>query len=203
MKGSIKLHRSIVNWEWYSEPNAMRVFIHCLLKAQSIDSDFKSITIKRGSFITGRNILAKELGLTPQQVRTVLNKLKDTSELNITSTTKGTLIEVINYNTYQVSDTPIKPITKTPRKTIEEREVEFRDSLVEYVDKYGKAMIRAFFEYWTEKKPKGKKMRFEMQKVFDINKRLVTWSSKDWNSSTKITKADDDLLEHIKKQMKK
>ena len=64
-------------------------------------------------------------------------------------------------------------------------------------------MIRAFFEYWTEKQPKGKKMRFEMQKVFDIKKRLVTWSSKDWNSSTKITKADDDLLEHIKKQMKK
>ena len=75
MKGSIKLHRAIVNWEWYSDPNTMRVFIHCLLKANSIDSEFKGVTIKRGSFITGRTILSKELGLTPQQVRTVLNKL--------------------------------------------------------------------------------------------------------------------------------
>ena len=203
MKGSIKLHRSIMSWEWYKEPNTMRLFIHCLLKAQYQDSKFKGLTIKRGSFITGRNVLGQELGLTPQQVRTILNKLKDTEEINISSTTRGTLIEVVNYESYQVSDTPIKPITKAPRKTIEEREIEFRDSLVEYVDKYGKAMIRAFFEYWTEKQPKGKKMRFEMQKVFDIKKRLVTWSSKDWNSSTKITKADDDLLEHIKKQMKK
>ena len=203
MKGSIKLHRSIMSWEWYKEPNTMRLFIHCLLKAQYQDSKFKGLTIKRGSFITGRNILGQELGLTPQQVRTILNKLKETEEINISSTTRGTLIEVVNYESYQVSDTPIKPITKAPRKTIEEREIEFRDSLVEYVDKYGKAMIRAFFEYWTEKQPKGKKMRFEMQKVFDIKKRLVTWSSKDWNSTTKITKADDDLLEHIKKQMKK
>ena len=203
MKGSIKLHRSIMGWEWYKEPNTMRLFIHCLLKAQYQDSKFKGLTIKRGSFITGRNVLGQELGLTPQQVRTILNKLKETEEINISSTTRGTLIEVVNYESYQVSDTPIKPITKAPRKTIEEREIEFRDSLVEYVNKYGKAMIRAFFEYWTEKQPKGKKMRFEMQKVFDIKKRLVTWSSKDWNSSTKITKADDDLLEHIKKQMKK
>ena len=203
MKGSIKLHRSIMGWEWYKDPNTMRLFIHCLLKAQYQDSKFKGLTIKRGSFITGRNILGQELGLTPQQVRTILNKLKETEEINISSTTRGTLIEVVNYESYQVSDTPIKPITKAPRKTIEEREIEFRDSLVEYVNKYGKAMIRAFFEYWTEKQPKGKKMRFEMQKVFDIKKRLVTWSSKDWNSSTKITKADDDLLEHIKKQMKK
>ena len=203
MKGSIKLHRSIMGWEWYKEPNTMRLFIHCLLKAQYQDSKFKGLTIKRGSFITGRNVLGQELGLTPQQVRTILNKLKETEEINISSTTRGTLIEVVNYESYQVSDTPIKPITKAPRKTIEEREIEFRDSLVEYVDKYGKTMIRAFFEYWTEKQPKGKKMRFEMQKVFDIKKRLVTWSSKDWNSSTKITKADDDLLAHIKKNMKK
>lgn len=203
MKGSIKLHRSIMSWEWYKEPNTMRLFIHCLLKAQYQDSKFKGLTIKRGSFITGRNILGQELGLTPQKVRTILNKLKETEEINISSTTRGTLIEVVNYESYQVSDTPIKPITKVPRKTIEEREIEFRDSLVEYVDKYGKAMIRAFFEYWTEKQPKGKKMRFEMQKVFDIKKRLVTWSSKDWNSSTKITKADNDLLENVKRKMKK
>lgn len=202
MKGSIKLHRSIVNWEWYSEPNAMRVFIHCLLKAQSIDSEFKSMTIKRGSFITGRNILAKELGLTPQQVRTVLDKLKNTSELNITSTTKGTLIEVVNYNTYQVDDNPVKPIKKSSTASIEEREIIFRDSLVEHVNKYGKVMIRDFFDYWTERKPKGKKMRFEMQKVFDIKKRLVTWSSKDWNK-TQITKGDEDFTNYVLKQIKK
>jgi hypothetical protein len=202
MKGSIKLHRAIVNWEWYSDPNTMRVFIHCLLKANSIDSEFKGVTIKRGSFITGRAILSKELGLTPQQVRTVLNKLKNTEELNITSTTRGTLIEVVNYNTYQVDDTPAKPIKKEAGKSVEEREIKFRDSLVPYVSQYGKQMIRQFFDYWSEMSPRGKKMRFEKEKVFDIKKRLVTWSSKDWNK-TQITKGDDDFTNHVLKQMRK
>lgn len=202
MKGSIKLHRAIVNWEWYSDPNTMRVFIHCLLKANSIDSEFKGVTIKRGSFITGRTILSKELGLTPQQVRTVLNKLKNTEELNITSTTRGTLIEVVNYNTYQVEDTPVKPVKKEVGKSVEEREIEFRDSLVPYVSQYGKQMIRQFFDYWSEMSPRGKKMRFEKEKVFDIKKRLVTWSSKDWNK-TQITKRDEHFTNHVLKQMRK
>ena len=205
MKGSIKLHRAIVSWEWYKEPNTMRLFIHCLLKAQSKDSEFKGRKIARGSFLTGRDILASELGLTPSKIRTALDKLKDTDELNITYNVigRGTLIEVVNYNLYQLEENTNTPAVKTYKKSVETREIEFRDSLVEYVDKYGKTMIRAFFEYWTEKKPKGKKMRFEMQKVFDTKKRLVTWSKNNFGNTEKITQADDDLLQHIKKQLKK
>jgi DNA-binding Lrp family transcriptional regulator len=35
--------------------------------------------------------------------------------------------------------------------------------------------IKNFCDYWTEKNPNGKKMRFEKQKVFDPKKRLATW----------------------------
>lgn len=41
---------------------------------------------------------------------------------------------------------------------------------------YPETMKMEFCVYWTEHSPKGKKMRFEMQKVFDIRRRLVTWS---------------------------
>jgi len=43
--------------------------------------------------------------------------------------------------------------------TLEFRKEEFRKSLIPYVQKYGKDMIRAFFDYWTEASPKAKKMR--------------------------------------------
>lgn len=35
--------------------------------------------------------------------------------------------------------------------------------------------IENFINYWTEKNPGGSKLKFEMQKVFEINKRLTTW----------------------------
>ncbi len=37
----------------------------------------------------------------------------------------------------------------------------------------------SFVEYWTEHNPNGKKMRFEGEKYFDINRRLQTWIRND------------------------
>ena len=33
MSGWIKLHRKITEWEWYSDANTFRVFMHLLLTA--------------------------------------------------------------------------------------------------------------------------------------------------------------------------
>jgi len=44
---------------------------------------------------------------------------------------------------------------------------------------YEKEMAKEFFDYWVEMNPNGKKMRFEMEKVFDVNRRLNTWLQND------------------------
>lgn len=71
--------------------------------------------------------------------------------------------------------------------TFEQREKDFMESLIPYIKPYGKEMLRAFYDYWTEKNPNGKKMRFEMQKVFDVSKRLATWQNrnKTFNNNAK------------------
>ncbi len=56
----------------------------------------------------------------------------------------------------------------------------FNQSLVPYVAKYGKDMVRAFYDYWTEKTYGGRKMRFEKQQAFEISKRLATWQKHDF-----------------------
>ena len=33
MNGFISLHRRIIEWEWYTEPDTFRVFIHLLMMA--------------------------------------------------------------------------------------------------------------------------------------------------------------------------
>lgn len=101
--GWIKLHRSILEWEWYDDTNVFRLFMHCLFKANHKDKRYRGKVVQRGSFLTGRDLLAEETGLTVQQVRTALDKLKSTNELTIKSSRQGTVVEVVNYDKYQTA----------------------------------------------------------------------------------------------------
>lgn len=99
--GWIKLHRSLLDWEWYSDVNVRLVFIHCLLMANCQDTKYKGRLIKRGSFATGLETLAKQTGLTIPQIRVTLNKLKMTNDIAIETSPKGSVISITNYDKYQ------------------------------------------------------------------------------------------------------
>ena len=62
---------------------------------------------------------------------------------------------------------------------IQERKNNFYSSLVPYVDKYGKSMVREFYDYWSEMNRSETKMRFELQKTWEVGKRLATWANKE------------------------
>ena len=96
MEGWIKLHRKIIEWEWYDDINVCRVFLHLLLTANHNEQNWKGKTICRGQKLTSIEHLAKETNLTVRNIRTVLNKLKMTNELTIETTSKYTLIMIIN-----------------------------------------------------------------------------------------------------------
>ena len=59
------------------------------------------MTIEKGSVFTSIEHLSKKSGLTMQQTRTALNKLKSTGEITIKSTNRGTLVTVENWGKYQ------------------------------------------------------------------------------------------------------
>jgi hypothetical protein len=62
MSGWIKIHRSILEWEWYEDTNTFRLFMHLILKANHKDRNYKGKLIKRGSLVTGRELLSVETG---------------------------------------------------------------------------------------------------------------------------------------------
>jgi hypothetical protein len=99
--GFIKLHRKIIEWEWYSDVNVCRVFLHLLLTANFENKKWQGIDISRGQVITSLEKLGKSTTLTIQQVRTALNKLKSTHEITIKATKLHTFITLTNYNLYQ------------------------------------------------------------------------------------------------------
>ena len=100
----LKLYYKLLDWEWYTNANVMRLFIHCLLKANRQTKKWQGITIEAGSFVTSYEHLAVELGLTVRQVRTALDKLKMTKELTHKGQAQYSIITVNNWNDYQVND---------------------------------------------------------------------------------------------------
>jgi len=103
MSGWIKIHRQIIEWEWFTDTNTFRVFLQLLLKANHKEKKYRGMVLKVGTIITSRDILALETRLSVQQVRTALHKLKSTNEITIKTSSQGTIIEVVNYAKYQLA----------------------------------------------------------------------------------------------------
>ena len=115
--GYILLHRKITNWQWYSNKNDRLLFIHCLINANWKEGCYKGLIIPRGSFATGRKKLAKEIGLSEQQIRTSLEHLKSTNDITIKSYNKFSIITINNYDTYQTNNQQNnQQITNNPQK---------------------------------------------------------------------------------------
>jgi hypothetical protein len=59
------------------------------------------------------------------------------------------------------------------------RKESFYQSLVPFVGKYQKEMIRSFFDYWSELNKSETKMRYELEKTWELPKRLATWANRE------------------------
>lgn len=62
------------------------------------------------------------------------------------------------------------------KKLMEGRRVKFYNSLVPFVQMYGKAMVRDFFDYWSEPNKSETQMRYELERTWSLNLRLAYWS---------------------------
>lgn len=102
----IKLNRKILEWEWYDDPCTRSLFIHCLLKANWKPGIWHGHKCERGQFITSLSNLASELGQSVKQIRTALDRLKQTGELADEYNTKFRIITVKNYDKYQSEGKP-------------------------------------------------------------------------------------------------
>lgn len=187
-QGWIKIHRQLLEWEWYDDLNVKVLFFHLLLKANHKPKKYKGKLIEIGQLVTGLEVLANETGLSIQKIRTAIYKLKSTNEITIKSSSQGTVIQIVNYTKYQIvtnqltneQQTINKPSTtnknvKNEKNDIKQRKAEFKKLLAKYKDVYVLDMIKDFYEYWTEHSINDKKMRFEKQTSFDISRRLKTW----------------------------
>lgn len=104
MNGFIKLHRKLIEWQWYKDSNTKAVFLHLLLLARFSDGGYKQVKLRPGQVVIGRKKLAEDLGMSEQNVRTSIQHLISTNEITIKSTNKFSVVTIVNWEKYQIDD---------------------------------------------------------------------------------------------------
>lgn len=111
-EGWIKLHRKMLDWEWWDEPNTCRLFLTMLLKANHKKTKWRGHDVESGQIFTGRKQLAEWSGLTERQVRTSIKHLEATSEVTSLKRPKFTIYTITSWDEYQ--ETTSKVTSKRP-----------------------------------------------------------------------------------------
>jgi hypothetical protein len=103
--GWIKIYRSLLYWEWADVPEMVARWVRLIIRATHEDTQWHGVTISRGQLVTTTAKLAAESGLSPQQVRTCLDRLKASNQINTQTTNKYTIITICKYEAYQETET--------------------------------------------------------------------------------------------------
>lgn len=97
----VKLFHRFKDWEWYKDIKTKTLFLHILLSVNYSTGKWRGIEVPRGSFVTSREKLADETGLSEQEVRTAIKHLKSTNEITTQATSRYTIITLCKYDLYQ------------------------------------------------------------------------------------------------------
>lgn len=195
-EGWIKIHRSLLNWEWHDDPLTVALWIHCLLKANYEDKKWHGKVIHRGEFITSYAHLAEETGLSIRQVRTRLEKLETTQNVTRLKTDgKHTFIRVNDYDKYQSDTKSDKQMSnrcqsndnqmtttkeykeyKEEKKCVEEStHTSFipptEEEVIDFAERNGLVIdAKRFFDYYNSRNWKG---------VYDWQTYALNWDKQD------------------------
>lgn len=100
--GWVKLHRKLLEWEWYGDAHMVHLLVHLLLTATHEDRKYKGLTIKRGQLVTTIKELAEALGASETSTRRRMKRLKSGGFLTIKVAHNRTTITICNYDSYQM-----------------------------------------------------------------------------------------------------
>ena len=132
------------------------------------------------------NIKRYENGSKPKVKQNVSEKKQDASK---TLTNENVNVNV-NVNENVNVDVLLKKETKT-KKSLEERKLDFKCMVVDvmHTEKIDPNIVKEFFEYWTEPNQSKTKLRFELEKTYDISRRIATWmkNNEKFNSNKNVT----------------
>uniref|UniRef100_A0A6M3LUC9 DNA replication protein n=1 Tax=viral metagenome TaxID=1070528 RepID=A0A6M3LUC9_9ZZZZ len=110
-RGYVKLWRKILDAGWLKQPKLCTFWLWCLLKASHKEIDiivgYQKVHLMPGDFIFGLKSASKELRMSIQSIRTIVNFLKEAQNLTLKVTNKFSIVSVANWDIYQGEENEI------------------------------------------------------------------------------------------------
>lgn len=119
---------------------------------------------------------------------------KPSIKVNLLNKTKKKTIEVDE----NLSELHSDHTQKTKVVDILIREENFYKEVAQYTQAYKKETLRKFYDYWSETTHTGKKLRFEIEKTWELSKRLKTWERNEDKFERSNRKTDETLKLPVK-----
>lgn len=104
MAGWIKLHRSLLEWEWFDDHNTTRLLVYLLCAVNHEQKKWKGMTIEPGSMVFSWNTLSERCYLSVRQCRTAMQKLEESGEVTRSTYNKWQLVSLCKWEELQGSD---------------------------------------------------------------------------------------------------
>ena len=193
--GYVRLYRSFLAWEWYTDSNTKDLFLHLILTANWEPKKWRGITIERGQRVYSRASLSREMNVSEQSIRTALNHLISTGEVTNQSTPQYSIITIKNYDLYQqptsevTSDRPAtdqRPTSDRPQlKKDKESKKDKKDKYIGPFDLLSgedEALRKAFSDFESMRNAKRKPLTDRAEQM--IVKKLQEMGDRDvWIAS--------------------
>ena len=107
-KGWVKIHRKLLENPISSKPEYFSVWVHLLLMANHKPTSFiwncKKQELKEGQLLTGLKALSRETGVSQGTLYRILKYLEREGQIKMQTTTKYTVITILNWEKYQENE---------------------------------------------------------------------------------------------------
>ena len=181
----VKLDRNYFNnplWKEdriYSRSEAwLDLIASALIEDLKVHIKGQDIEVQRGEVAASRRYLEKRWKWGSTKVNNFMTYLKKNGMIKTRQTSGQTIIRLVKFEVYNGSQTS-KQTTGKPAanqsKELKERKEIFLTKVKEYSTQHDSVELIKFFEYWSEHKETGRKMKFEMQKTWNLEMRIKKW----------------------------
>lgn len=143
-----------------TENSVLEILKGCFRMSLFNSEVFKAFRIITSAGIQKRYLKIKKNGVIKEEIRCFSEETAENNE-----------------ETTENSD--LSTQSKEKESKIKEKKMALKAQLEPFRTEYGDNMLLAFLNYWGEADKSGSKLRWEMQKTWELKSRLRTWANND------------------------
>lgn len=120
MKRWVKIYHQLLDWEHFTEPTVLAVWMYLLLSAEHKTRSVRGRRVTCGEVQTSYREMSAVTGLSHNTVKAAIDKLTATGEIKVDASISGTRIMILKFSTFQgfpVADIDTEGVSTTDTPT--------------------------------------------------------------------------------------